>query len=119
MRPLPAADQEDIRRFLKTLRLRHARSPLIYACILRGFQRFVIERSTHGSVSTDIVRAWLEARILRWPLHLIFHRARLVDRFMNWRVASGRAPSNPLQELRHEYGQRTTTPIVRALLQCG
>jgi len=116
MRHLPAADQEDIRRFLKTLRLRHARSPLIYACILRGFQRFVIERSARGSVSIDIVRAWLEARILRWPLHILFHRARLVDHFMDWRVACGRAPSNPLQELRHEYGQRTTTPIVRALL---
>jgi len=69
-----------------------------------------------GSVSVDIVRAWLEARILRWPLHLLFHRARLVDRFMDWMVACGRVPSNSLQELRHEYGQRTTTPIVRALL---
>ncbi|MGH2447709.1 MAG: tyrosine-type recombinase/integrase, partial [Chloroflexota bacterium] len=116
MKPLPLEDQEDIRRYLKTLRLRHAKTPIIYACILRGFRRFVIEHSLRGSVSVEIVRAWLEARILRWPLHIVFHRARLVDRFMDWMVACGRAPSNPLQELRYQYGQRTTTPIVRALL---
>ncbi len=116
MKPLPLEDQEDIRRYLKTLRLRHAKTPIIYACILRGFRRFVIEHSLRGSVSVEIVRAWLEARILRWPLHILFHRARLVDRFLDWMVACGRAPSNPLQELRYQYGQRTTTPIVRALL---
>ena len=116
MRPLPLEDQEDIRHYLKTLRLRHAKTPIIYACILRGFRRFVIEHSPRGSVSVEVMRAWLEARILRWPLHIVFHRARLIDRFMDWMVACGRAPSNPLQELRYHYGQRATTPIVRALL---
>ena len=109
-------ERDNIRHYLKTLRLRHARTPIIYACILRGCRRFVIENSPRGSVSVEIMCAWLEARILRWPLHIVFHRARLVDRFMDWMVACGRAPSNPLQELRYHYGQRTTTPIVCALL---
>jgi integrase/recombinase XerD len=116
MNPLPLQDQENIRWFIKSLHLCHARSPIIYACILRDFQRFVIKQSASEPPSVEIVKSWLEERILRWPLHIIFYRARLVDRFLDWMKAGHRLASNPLQELRSEYGQRTTTPIIRALL---
>jgi integrase/recombinase XerD len=116
MNPLPLQDQENIRWFIKSLHLRHARSPTIYTCILRDFQRFVIEESASQPPSAETVRRWLEERILRWPLHIVFHRARLVDRFLGWMKAGNRLANNPLQELRREYGQRTTTPITRALL---
>lgn len=81
MKPLAVEHQENIRRFIKTLNLRHPKSPIIYGCILRGFQRFAIQQSAGKQLSTETVRAWLEERIQRWPLHIVFHRARLVDRF--------------------------------------
>ncbi len=116
MNPLPLQDQEHIRWFIKSLRLRHAKSPIIYACILRDFQRFVIKQSASEPPSVEIVKSWLEERILRWPLHIVFYRARLVDRFLDWMKAGARLARNPLQDLRSQYGQRTTTPIIRALL---
>jgi integrase/recombinase XerD len=116
MKPLPVEDQENIRQFIKSRHLRHARSPIIYSCILRDFQRFVIKQSATEPPSAKTVQSWLDERILRWPLHIVFHRARLVDRFLDWMKAGHRLASNPLQELRSEYGQRTTTPIIRALL---
>jgi integrase/recombinase XerD len=116
MNPLPLQDQENIRWFIKSLHLRHAKSPIIYACILRDFQRFVIKQSASEPPSVEIVKSWLEERILRWPLHIVFYRARLVDRFLDWMKAGARLASNPLQDLRSQYGQRTTTPIIRALL---
>ena len=116
MIPLPLQDQENIRLFIKSLHLRHAQSPTIYACILRDFQHFVIKQSASEPPSAETVKRWLEERILRWPLHIVFYRARLVDRFLDWMKKGSRLASNPLQELRSQYGQRTTTPIVRALL---
>jgi len=116
MNPLPLQDQENIRQFIKSRHLHHARSPMIYSCILRDFQRFVIKQSASEPPSAETVKRWLAERILRWPLHIVFHRARLVDRFLDWMKAGDRLASNPLQKLRDEYGQRTTTPIVRALL---
>ena len=59
--------------------------------------------------------AWLQDRILAWPLHLVMHRARLVDRFLDWLVADGYIVANPLANLRAEYRQHSTAPIVRAL----
>jgi integrase len=40
----------------------------------------------------------------------------LVDRFLDWAVATRSLPSNPFAELRRQYLQRTTAPVVRALL---
>jgi len=116
MKSLPIADQESIQRFIKTLRLHHPGSRVMYKCILGGFQRFAVEQSAGKPLTTQIVRAWLEDRSQHWPLHMIYHRARLVDRFLDWKKAGGLLSRNPLQELRVEYGQRTTTPITWALL---
>jgi integrase len=110
------ADPRVIDRFIRTLRLRSAGSVPVYRCILRHFQRFVADQSTPALVSRDTVRLWLDARRRDLPVPLVYHRARLVDRFLDWLVTTRVIPSNPLADLRREYGQRATTPIVRALL---
>jgi integrase/recombinase XerD len=103
-------------RFIRSLRLRNPESVTVYQCIVRHFQRFVGERSHHAPVSPEIIRLWLEARQRDLPLPLVYHRARLVDRVLDWLVTARAIPRNPFAEWRHDYRQRTTTPIVRALL---
>lgn len=110
------ADPRVIDRFIRTLRLRSADSIPVYRCILRHFQRFAVDQSVQALVSQDTIRQWLDARRRDLSVPLVYHRARLVDRFLDWLVASHAIPCNPLADLRREYGQRTTTPIVRALL---
>jgi site-specific recombinase XerD len=98
------------------MNLRNPNTPRVYRCILNGFCRFAAERSKDHSISQETMRHWLNERILVWPFHLVAHRACLVDRFLDWMVRKGALKSNPLAELKTEYGQRSTTPIVRALL---
>jgi integrase/recombinase XerD len=100
-------------RFLDTVRPRCHDTYKVYACILRGFHRYLAERDT--SVSVDAIGIWLKQRILEWPLHLVIHRARLVDRYLDWAKAHDVITRNPLAELREKYGG-LTAPIVRALL---
>lgn len=69
-----------------------------------------------SAVSWRVPAAQLNDRILAWLLHLVTHRARLVDRFLDWMVKKGALGNNPLADLRIEYGQRSTTPVVRTLL---
>lgn len=110
-----AWDQRVIGRFVQALHLRNPRSVKVYTCILNRFQRFVVDHTDHESLGQDTIRAWLDARLQDWPLHLVYHRARLVDRFLEWMVASRAIATNPFAQWRQQYGQRTT-PIVRALL---
>jgi integrase len=102
--------------YVRELRLHSAVSSQVYLSILNGFQRFVAEQAEDKSVSQATIRQWLRDRTQAWPFHIVTDRARLVDRFLDWRVNNGALPNNPFAELRMEYGQRTTTPIVRALL---
>src|ERR1019366_9507709 len=76
----------------------------------------VAEQAKDKSVSQATIRQWLQDRTLAWPFHIVTDRARLVDRFLDWRVNNRTLLNNPFAELRMEYGQRTTSPIVRALL---
>jgi integrase/recombinase XerD len=108
-----ARDRTTVDRFVQTLQLRNPRSVKVYRCILNRFQRFAAALPEPFSENT--IRAWLNARLREWPLHLVYHRARLVDRFLEWMVASQVIASNPFAQWRQQYGQRTT-PIVRALL---
>lgn len=112
----PLEDRRLIDRFIQTLPLRNPSSRTVYRCILGRFQRFVVGQAASASVSSDTVQRWVTARRAEWPEPLVYHRARLVDRFLEWLVASGILATNPFAEWRPEYGQRTTTPIVRALL---
>jgi integrase/recombinase XerD len=112
-------DRQAIDRFIHTLHLRNRTSVKVYTCILHGFQHFVANLTDREPPSKATIRAWLDARRREWPVHLVYHRARLVDRFLEWMVASRFIPTNPFAEWRRQYGQRTTTPIVRALLSAN
>ncbi|MEX3937049.1 tyrosine-type recombinase/integrase [Paraburkholderia phymatum] len=112
----PDADGGCIERFIVELGARNAKTPVVYRCILTGFQRFVMQYDRRRSLDQETIKAWLHERIAQWPLHIVFHRARLVDRLLDFLESEGSIASNPLHELRMQYGQRTTTPIVRALL---
>jgi integrase/recombinase XerD len=102
--------------YVRGLRLRSPVSSQVYLSILNGFQRFVAELAEDKSISQSTIRQWLKDRTLAWPFHIVTDRARLVDRFLDWRVNNRALAKNPFAELRTEYGQRTTTPVVRALL---
>jgi integrase/recombinase XerD len=109
------ADPESLRQFLQTQHFRHRSTRIVYGCVLRNFQRFVFERAARAPPSTLILRQWLKERIAEWPLHMVCHRAGVVDRYLRWMEARGAVPNNPFADLRLQYGRRTT-PIVRALL---
>jgi hypothetical protein len=96
--------------------LRAPQKPKGYLWILKGFQRFVAKQAEGKSVSLKTVRRWLHDRIRVWPLRRLTERACVVDRFLTWMVSRGALPNNPFADLRTEYGQRTTAPVVRALL---
>jgi integrase/recombinase XerD len=115
MKRLFPADAKVPERFLQTYHFRHGRTRYIYASVLRHFQRFVLEQRGGASLSQPLVQQWLKERIRKSPAHIVCHRARLVDRFLEWMQADGMIPINPFAELRRQYGGRTA-PIVRALL---
>lgn len=104
------------RDYVRQMNLRNPITARVYRCILNGFQRFVTEQSRDRSVSRETIYLWLNDRIQVWPFHLVTQRARLVARFLDWTVKKGALDHNPFTDLRSEYGQRSTTPIVRALL---
>ncbi len=103
--------------YIRELRLRSPVSSQVYLSILNGFQHFVAEQAEDKSLSQATVRQWLNNRIRVSPFHIVTDRARLVDRFLDWKVNKGALANNPFASLRIEYGQRTTTPVVRALLK--
>lgn len=113
VRPWHAATPRD---YVQQLNLRHHLSPHVYRTILNEFYRFVAKRVKNGRLSERVIREWLQARLRVWPFHLVAHRARLVDRYLDWAVQKGGPTENPLATLRNKYSQRTTTPVVRALL---
>ena len=110
-----SAGAESVARFLRTQRFRYRETRRIYGHILRAFQSFVVECSTGASLSVPNLQEWLRGKRQIWPLHMVCHRARLVERFLEWSQAQGVISTNPFAELHGHYGRRTT-PIVRALV---
>ena len=102
--------------YVQQLRLGSQGSSNAYLRILTGFQRFLDERTDGKYVSQQAIRQWLNDRKRLWSLHTVTIRARLIDRFLDWMVQRGALADNPLADLRGRYGQRTTKPIVEALL---
>lgn len=113
MKPLHTATPRD---YVQQLNLRHALSPHVYRSILNDFCRFAIKSVKNGRLSEKVIREWLKAKLQIWPFHLVAHRARLINRYLDWVVKKGGLLENPLAKLKKTYGQRTTTPVVRALL---
>jgi integrase/recombinase XerD len=103
--------------YVQQLRLRSPAASEGYLWVLNGFQRFVAEQAGDQFISQEMVRQWLNDRIRVWPFHKLTDRARLVDRFLDWMVSQGALANNPLADLRMKFGQRTTRPVVRALLK--
>jgi integrase len=97
------------------MQFRDRRTQKVYACILRNFQHFGHHHSPDNPPNLSTVQQWLKERSLQWPLHMVYHRARLVDRFLGWMQGRGIIPSNPLADLRCQYRKGTAT-IVRGLI---
>lgn len=103
--------------YIQQFNFRNPTSSRVYRCILEGFQRFVAHQGSDKSISQETIRLWLNDRSRVWPRHIVENRARHVDRFLDWVVKRGALRSNPLAALRTEYDQRSTAPVVRALLK--
>jgi integrase/recombinase XerD len=102
-------------RFLKTQRLRHPETRRIYGHLLRAFERHVFASKSPSVLSVKDIRRWLRERRKEWPLHMVYIRARLVERFVGWLHTQGVIVNNPFEELHCRYGTRTAT-IVRAMV---
>jgi len=107
-------DGASVSRYVQQLNLRHPRTATTYGRILNNFQCFVAQHP--GAEPLPVIRAWLRLYVNVWALPVVLHHTRLVDRFLDWTVSTGLLQSNPLAELRTQYVQSTTAPIVRALL---
>jgi integrase/recombinase XerD len=110
------SDGAAARRYVHQLRLPNAGSRKVYCRILNAFQRFIAQQSPLQPMSRQIIEWWLRDRSVVWPFRRLTHHACLVDRFLDWLVTEGSLASNPLSQLRQEYGQTDTAPVVRALL---
>lgn len=116
MKNWPNADDGSINRYLQNMSFRCPQTRNVYRCVLLAFQRFVILHECENQMGRATLEAWLHDRAANWPMHLVIHRARIVDRFLDFLAEDGAISENPLSQLRCLYGQRTSTPIVRALL---
>lgn len=105
-----------IDRFLLRVRPRSRDTVNGYRCILVEFQRHVQLCPRNTAICQSTIESWLRGCASRWPEHYVLHRARVVDRFLDFLAAEESIPANPLAQLRLNFGQRVGTPIVRALL---
>jgi integrase/recombinase XerD len=110
-----SSDADSVSRFLRHQHFRNPETGRIYGHILRAFQSFVTERFAGAPLSVSNLEEWLRAKRQMWPLHMVCHRAWLVERFLEWSQANGVISTNPFAELHQHYGSRTTA-IVRALV---
>lgn len=105
-----------INRFLLHVHPRNRDTASVYRCILVEFQRHVQLCPRSVAIRQSTIESWLQRCASRWPEHYVLHRARVVDQFLDFLASEGCIPSNPLSQLRLNFGQRVGTPIVRALL---
>ncbi|PYU95233.1 MAG: integrase [Acidobacteria bacterium] len=117
MRTWPDSDGSAITRYLRQLRLRSPISPIYYRQALRSFQEVVVRRQCPTSqVNRDALEAWLRERATHWPMSTLLHRARIVNRFLDFLVHEGLIASNPVADLRAEYCVQSSKSILRALI---
>ena len=111
------ADSNAIARYLGQLRLRCPISPIHYGQTLQTFREIVVQRQSQPlQVSRDTLEAWLCERSKHWPASTALHRARIVNRFLDFLVQEGSITSNPVADLRAEYHVKSSKAILRALL---
>lgn len=117
MKTWPDSDGGAIVRYLGQLRLRSRTSPIYYRQALRSFQESVVRQQCSPSqVSRDALGAWLRERAVHWPRSTLLHRARIVNRFLDFLVQKRLIASNPVADLRAEYCVKSSKAILCALL---
>lgn len=117
MKNWPDTDGTTITRYLRQLRLRCPISPIYYRQALHSFQEVVIQHQpVRSQVSRDALEAWLHERAMHWPLSTLLHRARIVNRFLDFLVREALISTNPVADLRAEYCVKSSKAILRALL---
>lgn len=99
-----SAGTDSVGRFLSHQHFRHPETGRIYGHVLRAFQSSVIECST-GALSVSSLQEWLREKRRVWPLHMVCHRARLVERFLEWSQAHGVIATNAFAELHGPTGR--------------
>lgn len=113
----PDTDGSAITRYLRQLRLRSPTGQTHYRQVLRGFQETVAGyRPSPSHVSRGALEAWLRERLAHWRESTVLHRARIVDRFLDFLAHEGSIASNPVADLRTEHNVKQSRPILRALL---
>lgn len=108
-------DTISIERFLRAQPYRNPVTREKHTFLLRNFTGFVAEFGADAPLTVSTVQHWLKERSLKWPAHMVVHRAWLVERYINWLQDQGVITRNPFAELHQMYGPRTA-PIVRALI---
>jgi integrase len=117
MKPWPDTDGSAITRYLSQLRLRCPISPIYYRQALCSFQEVVVRHQCPPlQVSREALEAWLRERATDWPMSTLLHRARIVNRFLDFLVQEELIASNPIADLRAQYCVKCSKPILRALL---
>jgi integrase len=90
---------------------------VVYLSMLNSFWRFALKQSAPEMLSIGVIQKWLcDIMARHGALQRVFEYARVLDRFLDWMVSTGSLLSNPLAQIRKQYGQRAVRPIVRALL---
>lgn len=84
MSPSTHSEGDRIERFLRTQRFSHRDTRRIYRHLLRAFERFALAYCAGEPLSVSVLQQWLRAKHEVWPLHMVCHRARLVERFLDW-----------------------------------
>ena len=95
-------DGASVSRYVQQLNLRYPRTVRTYGRILNGFLCFVAKHPGTEPLPVMAIQAWLRFYVNVWPLPVVLHHARLVDRFLDWTVSAGLLQSNPLAELREQ-----------------
>lgn len=117
MKTWPDTDGSIINHYLSQLRLRCPTTPIYYRQALRSFQEVVSQHQfSLSQVSRDDLKAWLRARAAHWPESTLLHRARIVNRFLDFLVREELISSNPVADLCAEYCVKSSQAILRALL---
>ncbi len=115
MNSWPDTEGGTIARYLRQLRLRCPTSPIYYRQALQSFQEVAAQHQP-SQVNRDALEAWLRERAPHWLVSTLLHRARIVNRFLDFLVQEALIASNPVADLRTEYCVKSSTAIWRALL---
>lgn len=113
----PDTDGKIIERYLAQLRLRYPISPIYYRQTLRSFQEVASRQNPQSIwITRETLETWLSERAQVWARSTLLHRARIINRFLDYLVQEGFIASNPIDELRDEYHARSDKAVLRALL---